>query len=225
MVLPPFVAAFLGTSLTSGRLAADWVPTLNREIREFPEAVGPVVILNLGKGSQNSAWGVTQAPLLTALKPTHILFEGFAINDCIDLGAGPAITRAQHILNIQTMVAGWRAGIPAVDLTIQTMSSISAANAAQRPNLADYYADEIATGATLGMRTLDNYANWPKPLNPALTDSGDGLHPIWAGAVDTYLYPAIKAWARDRMAELWGLPRPGGNLDFSEAGNPLISVI
>lgn len=32
---------------------------------------------------------------------------------------------------------------------------------------------------------------------------GDGLHPLWSGAVDTYLFPNILAWARARMAELW----------------------
>jgi hypothetical protein len=50
---------------------------------------------------------------------------------------------------------------------------------------------------------MDNYAGWPKPLDPALTDSNDGLHPIWTGAVDTYLYPYVLAWARARMAEHW----------------------
>jgi hypothetical protein len=217
---PPFVLAILGSSLSTGRLSADWVPTLTYELPDQPQAVGRIIVYNLGKGSQNSAWGVTQIPLLTALKPTHILFEGFAINDCIDTGSGPAISQAAHIANIQTMAAAFIAGIPGVDLTIQTMSSISASIAGTRPQLAAYYADEITTGNALGIRTLDNYSNWPTPLNQALTQIdpntgvGDGLHPIWTGAVDTYLYPNVLSWARTRMAEHFGLAIDG-QLDFS----------
>jgi hypothetical protein len=80
----------------------------------------------MGHGGWTSADILAGAPTLTSLKPTHILFEGGAINDCVDSGGGPAISRAQHILNIQAMVALWRANIPGVDLTIQTMSSVSA---------------------------------------------------------------------------------------------------
>lgn len=163
-VLPPFVLAIIGTSLTSGFLSADWVPRLARELLNQPQAKGPVVVYNLGKGSQTStSWGVPQAPLISALKPTHVLFEGFGINDSVDFGAGPSVTRAQHILNIQAMVAEWQANIPGVDLTIQTMSPVAVYNTI-RPALADYYADEVATGTTLGIRVLDNYAGWPKPL-------------------------------------------------------------
>ena len=210
MILPPFVLACFGTSLTTGRLSADWVPTLADELAAYPEALGPIVIYNMGRGSQNSDWGVTEAPKISALKPTHILFEGFAINDCIDTGSGPAVSQAQHITNIQTMVSGWETAIPGVDLTIQTMSSISAVIAGTRPQLATYYADEVTTGNSLGIRVLNHYAGWPNPLPRNLTyidpgtGLGDGLHPIWTGAVDTYLYPSIITFARARMAEFWG---------------------
>lgn len=163
-VLRPITFAFQGSSLTTGRLSAGWVPRLTHDLQCYPEAVGPIRVYDMGKGSQNSAWGVTNAPELSKLKPTHVITEGFGINDAIDFGGGPAITRPQHIINIQTMVAEWVANIPGVDITIQTMSPVSAAGAAIRPALADYYADEIATGTTLGIRTLDNYAAWPHPL-------------------------------------------------------------
>lgn len=170
VVRKPFTLALLGTSLTTGRLSADWAPRLNRELPAQPEGVGPIRVYNLGKGSQNSAWGLSQAPLLTGLKPTHILFEGFAINDCIDFGGGPAVTRAAHIQNIKDMIDAWQAGIPGVDLTLQTMSTIAAAITGTRPNYADYVADEIATAALKGIRCLNNYAGWPNPLDPMLTD-------------------------------------------------------
>lgn len=208
IILPAFVLGLTGTSLTTGSLSADWVPKLQNELRMAPEAKGPVRVINAGHGSWTSADILANAPFLAGLNPTHILFEGGAINDCVDSGGGPAISRAQHILNIQAVVALWRAKNAAVDLTIQTMSSVSAAMTI-RPALADFYADEIATGTTLGIRTLDNYAGWPKPLNQALTHIdpttglGDMLHPIWAGADDTYLYPNVLAWARARMAAYW----------------------
>lgn len=230
MNLPPLVIAVLGSSLSTGRLSADWVPTLKYELPDQPEAVGRIVIHNLGKGSQNSGWGVTQIPLIVSLKPTHILFEGFAINDCIDTGSGPAISRAAHIANIQTMAAGFVAGIPGVDLTIQTMSSISASIAGLRPQLAAYYADEVVTGQALGIRVLDNYSGWPTPLDPALTaidpTTGlpDGLHPIWTGGVDTYLYPNIMSWARVRAAEHFGVFVPG-QLDWSNPANSGLQVV
>jgi hypothetical protein len=215
-VLAPFVLAITGTSLTTGYLAADWVPKLQNELRGCPEAKGPVHIYNLGHGGWTSVDILANAPLLAALNPSHILFESGSINSSVDTGSGPAVTRAANITNIQAMVALWKAANPAVDLTIQSMSSISAVDTI-RPNLADYYADDIATGTTLGIRTLDHYngvpggvaGGWPKPLAQNLTHVdpttglGDGLHPIWTGAVDTYLYPNVLAWARARMAELW----------------------
>jgi hypothetical protein len=184
MVLPPLALALLGSSLTTGRLSADWVPRLTRELQAYPEAKGPIDIYNKGKGSQNSAWGVTQIPDLVALKPTHVLMEGFAINDCIDTGSGPAISRAQHITNIQTMVAGLQAGIPGVDITIQTMNPVSAAGSPTRPNLVDYYADEIATAAILGVRSIDNYASWPHPLPDFLSNGAAIGYSAFTGTWD-----------------------------------------
>jgi len=201
-VRTPFVLAVTGTSLTTGRLSADWRAQLARDLICQPEAKGPIRVYDLGHGGWTSADILANAPVLSALKPTHILFEGGAINDCVDSGSGPAISRAQHILNIQAMIAEWQTNIPGVDLTIQSMSSVSSSMTI-RPNLVDFYSDEIATGALAGIRTMDNYAGWPKPLNVALTNASDGLHPIWTGAVDTYLYPNVLAYARARMAALW----------------------
>jgi hypothetical protein len=210
-VLRPFVPLFLGSSLTTGRLAADWVPRLQAELLDQPEAIGPYHIINAGKGSQNSAWGVTQIDLVCAYKPTHILMEGFAINDCIDFGGGPAISQAGHIANINTMVAAFQAQIPGVDITIQTMNPVSTAGAGIRPNLAAYYADEIIRAAALGVHSLDNYTRWVAGLGSLpdwLSNEFDGLHPLYTGAVDTYLYPYVLLWARQKMAAMWALANP-----------------
>lgn len=174
-VLRPFVLALLGTSLTTGRLSADWVPKLVRELQTYPEAKGPITILNMGKGSQTStSWGVPQASLIADLRPNHILTEGFAINDCVDTGGGPAVSRATHSTNLQSMIQLWKAQIPGVHIGVQTMNPVSLPNQAQRPLLADYYADEVVVAALEAVDLIDNYAGWPKPLPQALTNGVGG---------------------------------------------------
>lgn len=171
IVRKPFILACYDTSLGAGYLSGDWVPTLNREIRAFPEAVGPVEVHCLGHGGWTSSDLLAGAGQLVALQPTHILTEGGAINDCVDFGSGPAVSRATHIANNQTMINLWRAGIAGVDITVQTMNSVSD-NQTARTTLGAYYADEIATAQALGVRVQDNYAGWPKPLASALTHRG-----------------------------------------------------
>lgn len=207
-VLKPLVLVCTGTSLTAGRLSADWVARLNAAARAFPEAKGPVIIYNMGHGGWTSTDLLADAPNVVALKPTHILAEGGAINDCFDIGAGPAVSRATHNANNAAMINLWKSAIPGVDITLQTMSSVSP-NQTGRTLLATYYADEMATAAALGVRADNNYANWPKPLPQALTyvepatGLGDGLHPIWTGAVENYFYPVTSVGLRTVMAAYW----------------------
>jgi hypothetical protein len=82
------------------------------------------------------------------------------------------------------------------------MSSASAADVA-RANLAAYYANGTANATALDIPTLDHYALWPKPLNPADTVDADGLHPLWS-AFELYSYPAILTWGRQAMSDFWG---------------------
>lgn len=169
-VLPPFTLAIDGDSTFTGRLSADWVPTLLRDLKTYPEAKGPIEIYNMGKGSQTStSWGVPTAPLISALKPKFIITSGYELNGCVDFGGGPAVSRAQNIINLQAMVAEWRANIPGVDITFMTANPVSTTVATIRPTLADYYADTIALAATLEVGLIDNYAGWPKPLPDYLT--------------------------------------------------------
>lgn len=175
IVRPTFALACYGTSLTAGRLSSDWVPILRNEIATFPEAKGPIAIYCTGHGGWTSVDLLNGAPVVAALRPTHILTEGGAINDCPDFGSGPAVSRATHNANNQAMINLWRASNPAVDITMMTMSSVSAIQTA-RTNLAAYYADELATAQSMGLRALDNYngtstvpGGWPKPLNELLT--------------------------------------------------------
>jgi hypothetical protein len=195
----PIVFALTGSSLTTGRLSTDWVPRLMVQLRQQPECKGEVVVYNMGKGSQTSDFGRTNAPLLSQLKPTHILFEGFGINDC---AIGP-LTLSQSTANFNAMVSEWRANIPGVDLTHQTMSPAWVSDT-NRTNLQNFYNNELANAATLGVASLNHTPAWA-PIDASNTygaPSGDCLHPIQA-AFDAYSYPSILAWAKSKMGAYW----------------------
>jgi hypothetical protein len=213
-VRKPFVLVTYGTSLTTGRLSSQWPERLQQGIRGAAECVGPVIVYNMGKGSQTSVWGKDNAYIGGALNPTHILSEGFAINDCA-LG----VSQPDHLTNMGSMRSTWLSYNPDVDITWQTMSSVSTAIAVGRPALASYYADEMTFATSNGDTKIDNYlgaggsypgpvGGWVKPLPDVLTYDSDGLHPIWTGSVETYLWPNVYWWARVKMAEFWGLPAP-----------------
>ena len=223
-VRTPFVLVTYGTSLTTGRLSASWPERFAQGIIGAPECVGPVIVYNMGKGGETSVWGAANAYIAAAMKPTHILSEGFAINDCFG-GASPVVSQANHLTNMASMRSTWRASNPTVDITWQTMSSVDATAATNRTLLANYYADEMTYATSSGDSKIDNYlgaggdypvdtrtTGWIKPLTTALTyvvdGVNDGVHPIWTGAVDTYLYPNVYWWARNKMATFWGLPAP-----------------
>ena len=167
-----------------------------------------MIVYNLGKGSTTSVWGVDNAQYGAAMRPSHILSETFAINDCALINGTPTVSLVDNAANMAAMRAIWVAADPMVNITWQSMSSISSSNTSLRPDLATYYNDGMATGTALGDSVLDNYPGWINPLPLALTDNNDGLHPIWTGAVNTYLFPNVLLWARQKMAAYWGLPPP-----------------
>lgn len=167
-VRKPFVLATYDTSLGAGRFSSDWVPTLNQQARTYPEAVGPFKILNFGHGGWTSNDLLAGVNDVIKLQPTHVWTELGAINDCVDFGGGPAVSLATKNANNLSMLNQIIAGVPGVDITVMTMSSVSVSQTA-RTTLATYYAAEMTLAAGLGLRTLDLYAGWPKPLDSSLT--------------------------------------------------------
>lgn len=215
----PFTLATYGTSLTTGRLSAMWPERLYEQMRAVPECVGPVQLYNMGKGSQTSQWGVDNAQSVADINPSHILTETFAINDCVVVGGVPTISQADNIAHMQAMHDTWKARNAAVDITWQTMNGVSTDGMPLRPNLPDYYAAGATKATAMGDSLIDNYAappyvppgpagGWIKPLPNALTNDGDGLHPIWSGADEIYLFPSVLYIIRRKMAAWWGLPTP-----------------
>jgi hypothetical protein len=202
-VLKPCVVAITGTSLATGRLSADWVPTLNREARTYPECKGPVFILNMGHGSWTSNDILANIPNIVALKPTHVWLETGSINDCPDFGSGPAVSFSTHNANVTAMVSQLRAGIPGVDITIVTMSSVAIYQTA-RANLALYYAADVSLAGSLGTGLVDNYSGtttvpggWPKPLDGRLTNGAfPAPYAAPSGFLDVGAMPALDPAAK-----------------------------
>lgn len=223
-VKPTFVAAFYGTSLTTGRLSTFWVEYLAQIISSFPECVGPFVFQNMGKGSQTSVWGKDNAYAVADLDPDYIWSEGFAINDCALVSGSPQVSRANHLVNMQAMHDTWKAKNPAVVITWQTMNPVSSGGEALRPDLALYYGDEVTKAAAMGDRMLNHYndplvppgqsGGWQKPLALNLTDNSDTLHPT-REATDIWLIPNILFDVRKAMADFWGLAAPTPVAAFS----------
>lgn len=210
-VLDAFTLGWDGSSLGRGRLCGDIDATIAREAETYPEAVGPVSIVNIGQGGSTSADVLARAPRMVNLRPKFIVCEPCAINSCVDFGSGPAVSRPQHIQNMKDIVALYRAGIPGVDITFMTMSTISAEIAALRPNYDDYSDDERATAALLGVRMLDNKAGWPNPL-PIVRTYGGGWAGLDAGFLD---WDAATTWnPADKSADV---TLSGGNLVMTSA--------
>lgn len=199
----PFVLLLLGSSLSpQGRLCTppfSWGWYLASAMRTDPACRGEVIIINGGVGSATSTIGVTTAAQLAPLRPTHVLMEDYGINDCA-IGPVPLLTATA---NLDTIRASILTANPDAIICHQTMSPASAADV-NRVNLAAYYANGTAWAAGHGIETLDNYSNWAKPLNPANTVDGDGLHPLWDDVFESFSFPLISAWAISAMEDFWG---------------------
>lgn len=209
------VVGLIGTSLIQGRLNTGWPERFYGFARALPSCVGPFDQFNNGKGSTNSGDGLATIALTADQKPTHVIFDAFDINDRALIAGVPEVTLAQSVINKTAIVAALRAANPDVVIGMMTMSDVSAAGQAGRPDLAAGYAQTRALAVTLAVDLIDNYAGtvtvpggWPKPgpdgiyqIDPT-TGLPDGLHPI-ASAVDTYMLPNVLAWIGAKQAAFW----------------------
>lgn len=181
-----YTIALGGTSLTNGRLATDWDKDLRWSLKAVVDR--EVIVVNFGKGSQTStSWGVPTAAEIAAIQPDLIVSEGYAINDC-----AMDVSRTDHNANLDTMISTWKTQSPRSRICIQTMSPASSGDSL-RTQLGDYYNDEIDKAVQWGVDSLNHYIDWPNPLPVALTQSGDGLHPI-KSANRQYFFPSLLAY-------------------------------
>jgi hypothetical protein len=152
------------------------VERLALELRGVPEALGDVILLNMGKGSQTSDWGRDNAFTISQKRPKFVLSEDFTINDCFEPTPGnPQVTEANQHANMLSMHNEWVAA--GIDVTWQSMSAVGPLVAVGRPTLAARYASGLTYGLGLGDRVLGNYlgdhgltippgvaGGWLKPL-------------------------------------------------------------
>lgn len=182
-----------GTSLTKGYLSGFWAEKLVAAM-DARGLIRPVRMTNVGKGSQTSAYLVSQLADTISHRPTHILTELNTINDAAPgLFSGGLVG---HTNNSRTYIEGLLAALPDVDITIQTMSP-----GPGRPDLAAMYQIDRDLAAEYDLRLLDNYPRYPVPLTAGMTVGGDQLHLTEATSdeyllpyVATFLTPILNAW-------------------------------
>lgn len=177
----PRLAVLAGDSLMTGRLSGDHDWQIERIIAG--RAAFPFVLISAGKGSQTSAWGVTQIPYWSGLRP-DVFVLSLAMNDAVSPPAGGlGLSLAEHEANYLAIIAGMRANNPDVRIIIATMSPVSAAVAAGRPALLDYYQKDRDIAAAQNCELADLFADWVAlagTVNPPQTSewflNADGLH-------------------------------------------------
>jgi hypothetical protein len=212
VIPPPFVLAISGTSLSSdGRLATPdyhWRYHLERHIKAHPACKSPVVILNTAKGSAQSIWGKKQSLVYAPMKPGYLLREDYSVNNCVAVGGGEQNTGAIVPLatadqDFEDEVTEYRAHNPAIKIAHMTMSSVGAGQTL-RTSMEDWIVAGRLKATALDIPHVENYVNWPKPLDPALTDGLDELHPLWANAFELWSWPQIRdqvdTWIEEHYA-------------------------
>lgn len=178
---PPVCALYAGDSLMTGRLSGDH----DRQVEQIiaGRAAFPFRLVSAGRGSQTSAWGVTQIPYWSGFRP-DVFILSLAMNDAVDPPVGSlGLSLAQHEANYLEIIAGMRANNPGVRIIIATMSPVSAAVAAGRPNLEAYYQKDRDIAAAQDCELADLYLDWlalagtpNPPQNSEWFIAADGLH-------------------------------------------------
>lgn len=198
---PPYVIVVGGTSLSTGRLSGAWPAKLQRALNALCKR--RVRVIDAGKGSQTSDWGVTQIPWWKLFKADAAIIE-FSINDSASaLFAGGT---AGHTANMNNIIDSLRENNPGIDITIQTMSPLGPNGASSRPSLASFYQLDRDIANAKATRLLDNNPAWltyigqitgttPStqfafPNDNTWTQSNDELHPM-EGRVDELLLPRL----------------------------------
>lgn len=216
VIRPPMVLGIGGTSLSApSRLCTPdnpWPLWLARRLRANAACKGDLIVVNMAKASQSSAYGVAITNAHAGLGFTHYLGEGFEKNDCVPGGVAPnpPVSLAQAAANNTAIWAALRAINPAVRITYQSMNPPSADDT-NRTGEVDYKEQMKALAVADGnVTTIDSWATWeaayPGGLPTELTVDLDKLHPLWdVGGVgfSTLSYPNIEPVLVGWMEDWW----------------------
>ncbi len=235
----PYTILVGGTSLSTGKLCWAWASKLERRLNGACSR--RVRIIDAGKGSQTSDWGVTQIDWWKNFHADAAILE-FSINDAAtSLFAG---SLAGHQTNMYSIIDGLRANNPNIDITIQTMSPVGPNGATARPDLAGFYQKDRDIATAKSCRLLDNNSAWPDyyvsktgaalpttqyylPNDGTWTVSNDGLHPI-ESRVDDFLVPRLFNHFRkliEKLIYVSNAPPTGAQKDFAFSYIPVVDEV
>ena len=162
-----------GTSLTFG---GAWVGQMKEALDH--KYKGLITVINSGKCSMWSKWGVDNLDALVIQKKPDTVFIEFAMNDAF-LTYKTSVAEART--NLLSMIDRIQAAKSDTEIILMTMNPPIGVHLELRPKIADYvqmYRD-VAKEKTL--RLIDNYPNWERILQDDAQLYAkyvlDGIHP------------------------------------------------
>jgi len=178
-----------GTSLTA---AGAWVGQLSAELKRHYAALP--LVLNSGRSSMWSKWGVDNLDTRVISKNPDTLFIEFTINDAF-LKYSTSVPQARS--NLLNMVDRVLAANKACEIILMVMNPPIGVHLTSRPNIEAYnqMVRDVATERHLML--IDHYPDWQKILNAdpkqftALVP--DGIHPNAEGCKQVILPNILRA--------------------------------
>lgn len=168
-----FDIAIFGTSITTELNNRNWPEELRKYLQIGKRSA--IRTYPVGKGSQNSSWGLANISRVTNLKPRAVLIE--FVNDGHNLIGVPVI---QSRANFETMIGAIRSASPITQIFLMSLVRPTAEYiTTYYPNLPAYYAEWAAIAAENGLGFIDCYHAWGDPaVHPEETaPPADGVHP------------------------------------------------
>lgn len=185
----PQTVVTYGTSLTAG---GAWVGQLQEALNaKFP---GLATVVNSGKGSMWSKWGVDNLDSQVIVKKPDTVFIEFGINDAY-LDYNTSVADARN--NLTAMIDRILAAKPETEIILMTMNPPINIHLERRPKIKDYYQMYRDVAQERKLQLIDNNANWEPILekDKALFDQlvPDGIHPGPEGCCRVITPAIVKA--------------------------------
>lgn len=167
-----------GTSLTAG---GAWVGQMRAALEKA--LPGKVRVINSGKGSMWSKWGVDNLEQrVLANKPDAVFIE-FAINDAF-LQYATSVEQARA--NLENMIERIKTQNAECEVILMTMNPPIAEHLQRRPKITEYYQMYREVARERHLLLIDHAPGWEKILSQGETAYRDlvpdGIHPNAKGA-------------------------------------------
>lgn len=178
-----------GTSLTAG---GAWVDQLSAELKRHYSTLP--LVLNSGRGSMWSKWGVDNLDTRVISKSPDTVFIEFTINDAF-LKYATSVPQARS--NLLNMVDRLLAANNACEIILMVMNPPIGVHLDSRPNIELYNQMARDVAAERRLMLIDHYPDWEKILKAdpkqfsALVP--DGIHPNAEGCKQVILPNILRA--------------------------------